>query len=250
MADGPWAARAAVRVLVHFGADWIKIQSDNFLTYHFIPPTDGKGWGLQTYPTYTLEEVKAIVDEAHRLGHKVACHAFIGEGLQNCVLAGVDSIEHGISLDKENAEMMLQKGIYYDPTILDYAISKLPVNLRATGGQWSLHAQQEASVRMAISMGLKIVFGSGNPSAGDKAGTQAPEFEWLVKYGMTPAKAIQAATIVPAEMLGWQDRIGSIEQGKFADIIAVSGDPLKDITELERVKFVMKGGAVVRNDLK
>jgi imidazolonepropionase-like amidohydrolase len=250
VADGPWEARAAVRQEVHFGADWIKILGDNFETYRFVPPSNGKGWGLQTYPTYTFEEVQAIVDEAHRLGHKVACHAFMGEGLRDCVQAGVDSIEHGVGLDKEDAETMLQKGIYFDPTILNYVEVKLPGNLRATGGQWSLEAQHEKAVRMAISMGLKIVVGGGAATQEDRAGTEAGEFGYLVKYGMTPAQAIQSATTVAAGMLGWQDRIGSIKKGKYADLVAVSGDPLKDITELERVKFVMKGGAVVRNDFK
>jgi imidazolonepropionase-like amidohydrolase len=250
VADGPWEVRAAVRVELHYGADWIKIQGDNFETYRFTSPADGKGWGLKTYPTYTFEEVQAIVDEAHRLGHKVACHAFIGDGLRNCVRAGVDSIEHGVGLDAEDAQIMLEHGIYYSPTIGDYAVEKLPFNMRATDGHWSLMAEQEKAARMAISKGLKIVFASGAPSTGPGAGTQAPEFEYLVKYGMTPVQAIQAATTVAAEMLGWQDRIGSIEKGKYADIVAVSGDPLKDITELERVKFVMKGGAVVRNEFK
>lgn len=250
VADGPWEVRAAVRVTLHFGADWIKIQSDDFETYRFIPPSNGKGWALKTYPTYTLEEVQAIVDEAHRLGHKVACHAFIGEGMRNCVRAGVDSIEHGVGLDEEDAEIMLHQGIYLSPTIGDYAVEKLPFNMRATDGQWSLMAEQEKAARMAISKGLRIAFGSGAPSTGPGAGGQATEFEYLVKYGMTPTRAIQSATKVAAELMGWQDRIGSIQKGKYADLVAVSGDPLKDITELERVKFVMKGGAVVRNDLK
>ena len=113
---------------------------------------------------------------------------------------------------------------------------------------YSLEAMREKSGRLAISRGLKISFGSGvGPFP---HGTQAAEFSYLVKYGMTPAQAIQTATTVAAEMMGWQDSIGSIEKGKFADIIAVTGDPLKDITELERIKFVMKGGQVIRNDIK
>ncbi len=240
--DGPWAARQAVREQIHYGADWIKFHSTG--EYEIEP--DGKLW---SDPTFTLEEVKAIVDEAHRHGKKTACHAFGGEGLRNCVEAGVDTIEHAIELDEATADMMRQKGIFLELTAYHYSTSDyLPKDLKATGGKYSLAAMREKSGRLAISRGLKISFGTGvGPFP---HGTQAVEFEYLVKYGMTPAQAIQSATTVAAEMMGWKDRIGSIEKSKFGDIIAVSGDPLKDITELERVKFVMKGGQVVRNDLK
>lgn len=240
--DNPWAARQAVREQIHYGADWIKLHSTS--DYEFEPNGE-----LFSNPTFTKEEVDAIVDEAHRHGKKAACHAFGGEGLRNCVQAGADTIEHAIDLDEATADLMKKKGLYLELTAYHYSLSEYTLqDAKATGGKYSLEAMREKSGRLAISRGLKISFGSGvGPFP---HGTQAAEFSYLVKYGMTPAQAIQAATTVAAEMMGWQDRIGSIEKGKFADIVAVAGDPLKDITELERVKFVMKGGQVIRNDLK
>jgi imidazolonepropionase-like amidohydrolase len=226
--DGPWAARQAVREQIHYGADWIKFHST--ADYEFEP--DG---ALNSDPTFTKEEVMAIVDEAHRHGKKAACHAFGGEGLRNCVEAGADTIEHAIELDEATA---------YHYSLSDYTAR----DAKSTGGKYSLQALREKSGRLAISRGVKISFGTGvGPFP---HGTQAAEFAYLVRYGMSPSRAIQTATTVAAEMMGWQDRVGSIEEGKFADIIAVSGDPLKDITELERVKFVMKGGQVIRDDSK
>lgn len=240
--DSPWAARQAVREQIHYGADWIKLHST--ADYEFEP--DGL---LRSDPTFTKEEVEAIVDEAHRHGKKAACHAFGGEGLRYCIEAGVDTIEHAIELDEATADLIKKKGIYLELTAYHYSMSDYTQrDAKATGGKYSLQALREKSGRLAIARGVKISFGTGvGPFP---HGTQAVEFSYLVKYGMTPAQAIQAATTVAAEMMGWQDQIGSIEKGKFADIVAVSGDPLKDITELERVSFVMKGGQVIRNDLK
>lgn len=240
--DGPWAARQAVREQIHYGADWIKFHSTS--DYEFEPSGE-----LFSEPTFTKEEVEAIVDEAHRHGKKAACHAFGGEGLRNCVEAGADTIEHGIELDEATADLIKKKGLYLELTAYHYSLSDYTVrDAKATAGKYSLQALREKSGRLAISRGLKISFGSGvGPFP---HGTQAAEFSYLVKYGMTPAQAIQSATTVAAEMMGWQDKIGSIEKGKFADIIAVSGDPLQDITELERVKFVMKGGQTFRDDTK
>jgi len=240
--DGPWAARQAVREQIHYGADWIKFHST--ADYEF--ESDG---ALNSDPTFTKEEVLAIVDEAHRHGKKAACHAFGGEGLRNCVEAGADTIEHAIELDEATADQIKKKGIYLELTAYHYSLSDYTArDAKSTGGKYSLQALREKSGRLAISKGLKISFGSGvGPFP---HGTQAAEFAYLVKYGMSPSQAIQAATSVAAEMMGWQDRVGSIEKGKFADVIAVSGDPLKDITELERVKFVMKGGQVIRDDSK
>src|ERR1700726_4580663 len=239
--DGPWAARQAVREQIHYGADWIKFHST--AGYEFEP--DGK---LFSDPTFTKEEVEAIVDEAHRHGKKAACHAFGGEGLRNCIEAGVDTIEHAIELDDALADAIKKKGIYLELTAYHYSLSEYTEkDAKSTAGKYSLEAMREKSGRLAISRGLKISFGSGvGPFP---HGSQAKEFAYLVKYGMTPAQAIQSATTVASEMMGWQDRIGSIDKGKFADIVAVSGDPLKDITELERVGFVMKGGQVIRNDI-
>jgi imidazolonepropionase-like amidohydrolase len=240
--DGPWAARQAVREQIHYGADWIKFHAT--ADYEFEP--DG---ALRSDPTFTNEEVAAIVDEAHRHGKKAACHAFGGEGLRNCVEAGVDTVEHAIELDEPTAELMKKKGIYLELTAYHYSLSEYTArDAKSTGGRYNLQALREKSGRLAISRGVKISFGSGvGPFP---HGTQAAEFPYLVKYGMSPAQAIQAATTVAADMMGWQDRIGSLEKGKFADIIAVSGDPLEDIAELEKVKFVMKGGQVIRNEIK
>jgi imidazolonepropionase-like amidohydrolase len=239
--DGPWEARKAVREQIHYGADWIKFHST--ADYEF--ESSGE---LFSNPTFTKEEVLAIVDEAHRHGKKAACHAFGGEGLRNCVEAGADTIEHAIDLDEATADQIKKKGIYLEFTAYHYSLSEYAAkDAKATGGKYSLEAMREKSGKMAIARGLKISFGSGvGPFP---HGSQAVEFSYLVKYGMTPARAIQTATTVAAEMMGWQDRIGSIDKGKFADIVAVSGDPLADITELERVKFVMKGGRVIRNDV-
>jgi imidazolonepropionase-like amidohydrolase len=245
-------AREAVREQIRYGADWIKV----FPTagYSFSPVGQ-----LYVEPTFTLVELQAIVDEAHRHHHGVAAHAYGGEGLRNSILAGVDTIEHGQGLDDEMATMMAQKGLYFDVTGFRYTMPEIVENDRKmTGGKYSIIPIFEKNFRNALNRGVKIIVGSGvDGTAGDPRssgplnhGTQAVEFTWLVNHGMTPAAAIQAGTMVDAEMMGWQDRVGSVEKGKFADMIAVSGDPLQDITELERVKFVMKGGQVVRNDLK
>ena len=238
--DSPWAARQAVREQIKYGADVIKIYS----THRFHFTRDGR---LESTPTFTLEEIQAIVDEAHREGVKVACHAYGGQGLHNCLDAGVDSIEHGLDLDDAAIEKMLRKGIYYVPTLYAYEFEPQE-DLRATGGKTSRARIHEASFRHALARGVKIAFGTDvGPFP---HGTQAKEFEYLVRFGMTPAQALRAATLTAAELMGWQDRIGTLEKGKFADLVAVSGDPLRDISEVDRVKFVMKGGQVVRNELK
>ena len=188
-----------------------------------------------------------MTDEAHREGVKIACHAYGGEGLHNCLDAGVDSIEHGLDLDDKALEKMVAKGIVLVPTLYVYEYEP-EEDLRVTGGKTSRARIHEASFRRALARGVKIAFGT---DAGPfPHGTQAKEFEYMVRFGMTPAQALGAATSAAAELMGWQDRVGTIEKGKFADLVAVSGDPLADITELERVKFVMKGGAVVRNELR
>jgi imidazolonepropionase-like amidohydrolase len=240
--DSPWDARRVVRRQLHYGADWIKIRSTG--KYHFEP--DGR---LVNTRNLTLEEIKAIVDEAHARGAKTSCDAFAGEGLSNCIEAGADTIEHAIELPDPLLEKMLAKGIYMVPTIYHYHMAEYTISdKKATGGKNSLARMREESFGRAVRRGMKIGFGTGvGPFP---HGSQTKEFEYMVKFGMTPLQAIRAATLVDAQMIGWQDRIGSIEPGKYADIIAVSGDPLADITELERVKFVMKGGQVVRNDFQ
>ncbi len=237
--DSPWAAREAVREQVAHGADLIKL----YAAYDFHFTTDGK---MEVPPTFTAEEVNAIVDEAHKKGRKVSCHAFGGEGLKNCLNAGVDSLEHGVNLDEADIEMMVQKGIYLVPTLYHYQIDRERDVKRHNG--YSVAELSERSFSRGVARGVKIAFGSGvGPFP---HGSQTKEFEYMVKFGMTPVQAIRAATIDAATLMGWNDRIGSIEPGKFADLVAVEGDPTRDITELERVKFVMKGGHVFKNELK
>ena len=249
--SGPDDARRAVREQIHYGADCIKVFPTG--GYSFSPSGE-----LYVEPTLTLDELKAIVDEAHRHHRRVAAHAYGGEGLRDSILAGVDSIEHGQGLDSDEAGMMVQKGIYFDVTGYRYTMPEVAESdRRATGGKYSIIPIFEKDFEYALHHGVKIAFGTGvDGTAGDPRssgplahGTQALEFTWLVNHGMTPAAALQSATIVDAEMLGWQDRVGSITTGKFADIIAVSGDPLNDITEMQRVTFVMKGGQVIRDDM-
>jgi imidazolonepropionase-like amidohydrolase len=242
--SGPEQARQLVREQIRYGADWIKI----FPTGGYSFSSTGE---LFVEPTLTLEEMKAIVDEAHRHHRGVAAHAYGGEGLRDSVLAGVDSIEHGQALDESEFTMMVQKGMYWDVTGFRYSMPEIVEHdLKETGGKYSLPAIFEKTFQTGLSMGVKIMFGSGVDGNPDAHGTQVREFEWLVKHGLPPAKAIQAATMTDAQAMGWQNDVGSLEKGKYADLIAVSGDPLKDITEMGRVKFVMKGGKVVRSDLK
>jgi imidazolonepropionase-like amidohydrolase len=237
--DSPWAAREAVRDQVAHDADLIKL----YAAYDFHFTSDGK---LVSPPTFTAEEVNAIVDEAHRKGRKVSCHAFGGEGLRNCLNAGVESIEHGADLDEGDIKLMVQKGIYLVPTLYHYQLDR-EHDMKKYAGH-NVADVSERSFRKALVAGVKIAFGSGvGPFP---HGTQTPEFEYMVKFGMTPVQAIRAATTEAAQLMGWQDRVGSVEAGKFADLVAVAGDPVADITELERVKFVMKGGQIFRNELK
>lgn len=237
-------AREAVREQLHYGADWIK-------TYPVAGWSFGPTGELFFEPTYTLGELQAIVDEAHRHHHRLAAHAYGGEGLRNAIVAGVDTIEHGQGLDEDMVTMMIQKGLYYDPTGIRYTLASIEANDRKnTGGKYSIIPIFEKNFQMALAhKGLKIMFGSGVDGELYPHGTQGRDFEWLVKHGMRASAAIQAATVVDAEMLGWQDQIGSLEKGKYADIVAVSVDPLQDITELQRVKFVMKGGKLIKNEL-
>jgi imidazolonepropionase-like amidohydrolase len=196
--------------------------------------------------------LQALIDEAHRLGKKTACHVYGGEGQKNAILAGCDTIEHAFGLNQEQANMMVQKGLYYDPTLVRYIEPYMDDNdNRNTGGKYRIIPIFEKAVSMAAATkGLKIMLGSGVDGSTYAHGTQGLDFEALVKHGgLTPVRAIQSATMVNAEALGWKDQIGSIEKGKYADIVAVSGDPIRDITELQRVKFVMKAGKVIRNEM-
>src|SRR6266853_521086 len=242
------AAVGAGREAKLHGVDSIKI----YTTQDFVGPVHM--WRpdatLVNSPSLTLEEVEAIVDEAHRLGLKVACHTYGGEGMRSCLSAGVDSPNHLLELDDAGVKVLLQKKLYFVPTI-DDLISLEKADLRETGGRNSRLKLMEQVFKRALAAGVTIVFGSGATSATIPHGRQADQFRYFVKWGMTPAQALQTAYLPAARMLnyGWENQIGSIEKGKFADIIAVSGNPLEDVAEMERVRFVMKGGLVVRNEL-
>jgi imidazolonepropionase-like amidohydrolase len=196
--------------------------------------------------------LQALIDETHRLGKKAACHVLGGEGQRNAIIAGCDTIEHAFDLDQEQANMMVAKGLYYDPTLQRYIEPYMDDNdAKSTGGKYRMIPIFEKAVSMAAATkGLKIMMGSGADGSTYPHGSQALDFEMLVRHGgLTPARAIQSGTIINAEVLGWKDRVGSIDKGKFADLIAVPGDPLADITALQRVGFVMKGGKVIRSEL-
>jgi imidazolonepropionase-like amidohydrolase len=245
--NGPWAARAAVREAKLHGVDWVKIYTtqDFAGTMHMWTP-DAK---LVNSPSLTFEEVQAIVDEAHRLGLKVACHAYGGEGMASCINAGVDAPNHLLELDQAGIKVLLEKHFPFEVTV-DDLVGWEKDDLQETSGRNSRLKLAEQAFRRAIAAGVPIVFGSGATSAAAPHGKQADQFAYFVKWGLTPAKALQTAYMNAAHMLnyGIEKDIGSIEKGKFADIIAVSENPLADVTEMEHVRFVMKGGTVVRND--
>ncbi len=236
--DGAEGARKAVREQVMYGADWIKYYSDR--RYHF--EADGV---LHSMVNFTDEEAKAIVDEAHRLGKKVAAHAIGSDGIAAALRAGVDTIEHGDGLTDALMEEMAKKGVYWVPTIT-VGMYVAP----GRGGNWPKMAKlQRENFSKAMKKGVKIALGTDAGGFDWKTLSEAKEFEYYVQYGMTPMQAIRTGTSVAAELLGWSDKTGTIEAGKWADIVAVSGDPLKDISELEKVKFVMKGGVVYKNEV-
>jgi len=238
-------ARAAVKEHVDHKVDWIKLFPTG--AYSFSPTGEAK-YQL----TYPMPVLQALIDETHRLGHKAACHVLGGEGQKNAIVAGCDTIEHAFGLDQGQANMMVKKGLYYDPTFVRYLEPYMDDNdNKSTGGKYRMIPIFEKAVTIgAATKGMKVMMGSGADGSTYAHGTQALDFEALVKRAhMSPARAIQSGTINNAEIMGWADRIGSIDKGKYADLIAVSGDPLADITELQRVKFVMKGGKVIRNEI-
>jgi imidazolonepropionase-like amidohydrolase len=236
--DGADDARQAVREQISHGADWIKVYSDR----SYRVREDGV---LDDIPTFTPEELKAIVDEAHRERHKVASHAMALNGVHNSVEAGVDSIEHGNYIADEDLKTMASRGIFYVPTIY---VGEYVAQGRAAAGVpvWVKMIQiHEDTFRRAMKAGVKIAFGT------DAGGFEwkidpAKEFSSMVKFGMTPTQAIRSATVTAAELLGMKDSLGTIEAGKLADVVAVPGDPLSDVSLMEKVDFVMKGGVVYR----
>ena len=238
--DGPDAIRRAVREQVAHGADWIKFYADR--RYYVAP--DGV---LRSWVNFTDEELQALVGEAHRLGRPVAAHAIGRDGIEAALRAGVNSIEHGMGITDSLAQVMAQRGVYWCPTIF-VTVYVAPGRGAAGAPIWQqLIDIERVAFGRALRAGVKIANGT---DAGGYPWTEplAREFGYLVRYGMTPMQAIKAGTSVAAELLGKQDIIGTIEPGHFADIVATAGDPLQDISELERVRFVMKGGVVYKQE--
>src|SRR5579864_7364099 len=242
VADGPWAARAKVRETVKYGADLIKIcASGGVLSKGDQPGT----------PQYTLEEMQAIAEEAHKLGRKVAAHAHGTQSIKDAIRAGIDSIEHSSLIDDEGIALAKQHDtylvfdIYNDDFILQEGAKAgmLPESIEK---EKKIGRLQRENFRHAFQSGTKMAFGT---DAGVYPhGDNARQFAKMVEWGMKPIDAIQGATVHAADLLGWSAKVGSLEPGRYADVIAVSGDPLSDVRVLEAVQFVMKGGAVVRSD--
>ena len=247
--NSPWLARAAVREAKLHGVDWVKIYTTQDFVgdeYSVFKP-DGT---LVNSPSLTEEEVMAVVDEAHRLGLKVACHTYGGEGQLSCLKAGVDAPNHLTDLDEVSLKLLIDKKLPFELTV-DDLVALEPADLRRTGGKNSRLKMAEQAFRRARAAGITFVFGSGATSADVPHGKQADQFAYFIKWGMPTREALQMAFLPTATMLNynWVSQIGSVEKGKFADLIAVAGDPLADITEMQRVRFVMKGGYVVKNEL-
>jgi imidazolonepropionase-like amidohydrolase len=243
VADGPWAARAKVREVIKYGADVIKVcASGGVLSKGDQPGT----------PQYSFEELQAIVTEAHKLGRKVAAHAHGTQSIKDAINAGIDSIEHSSLIDDEGIALAKQHGTYLDFDIYndDFILQEgakagmLPESIEK---EKKIGRLQRENFRRAFQAGTKMAFAT---DAGVYPhGDNAKQFGKMVEWGMKPIDAIQAATVNAADLLGWADKVGAIEPGHYADIIAVNGDPLSNVRLLESVKFVMKGGAVVRNDV-
>ena len=242
LVDGPVEARKAARQQLEHGADWIKV----YMTHRSWVNTQGN---LVSQPTLTVEELKAIVDEAHGWQKKVACHAYNGIGLQRALDGGCDSIEHGLEITDAQIAQMQRQGTWYCPTISpyygDWAAADTPGGKRDRARA----AVHEISFKKALNAHLKIVFGTDIGGMPWTTTSIAEEFKRMTGLGMAPAEAIQSATSRAAEMLDMKGEIGVVAPGAYADIVAVSGDPLKDVSILEHVRFVMKDGAVFKNDM-
>jgi len=241
VADGVEGVQHKVREVIKYGADLIKICATGGVLSHGDNPQASQ---------YTLEEMKAIVADAHRLGRKVAAHAHGAQGILWASEAGVDSIEHGSYTDDAAIAEMKKNGTYLVPTLYlaDWLLANaerlhVPPEMVAKGREVMPAARK--NVAHAFASGVKVAFGTD--AAVYPHGLNAREFAVMVSLGLTPLQAIQASTINAADLLGWSDKIGAVEPGKYADIIAVDGDPLQDVTTLERVRFVMKGGVVYKD---
>lgn len=240
--DGPVGARKAAREQLDHGADWIKV----YMTHRSWVDKQGN---LVSQPTLTVEELKAIVDEAHGWKRKVACHAYNGEGLHRALDGSCDSIEHGLELDDTAIAQMVRQGTWYCPTLSPYYMYWAPENTPEGRRDRKRVAVHGPSFQKAMRAGVKIVFGT---DVGGFPWTDpiAQEFGRMVEFGMTPMEAIRSATSRAAEMLEMQGEIGVVAPGAYADLIAVAGDPLRDVSELKRVRFVMKDGTIYKNDLR
>jgi imidazolonepropionase-like amidohydrolase len=264
--NSPWLARAAVREHSHYGTDWVKIYDTEDYEGSGYPVPSGGGAFMPdgkmiTVPSLTLEENQAIVDEAHKRGLKVACHAYGGEGLRICLQAGVDMPIHVIvgvtgapGLDDETIRLFkvpLSDGTLrpVNQTLWDLAGPLDDIDMKVSGGKTSRFRLTELSFKRLVAAGVTETFGSGAYTVGH--GVQAYQFPIYVKWGLSPAQALRMATSDAAETLNYDlgKQVGYVEKGRFADIVAVSGNPLEDISEMQRVKFVMKGGVVFRNEL-
>jgi imidazolonepropionase-like amidohydrolase len=239
-ADGVEGVQHKVREIIKYGADVIKVCATGGVLSKGDDPRASQ---------YTLEEMKAIVADAHRLGRKVAAHAHGAQGIAWAAEAGVDSIEHGSYIDDAAIKVMKERGTYLVPTM--YLADWMRENAARIGlpamyaeKMKSVTAASRQNLRHAFEAGVKVAFGTD--AAVYPHGLNAHEFAVYVQQGMTPIQAIQTATVNAADLLGWSDRIGTLEQGKFADMIAVNGDPTKDVTLLQNPTFVMKGGTVYK----
>jgi len=242
VADGVAAVQHKVRENIKYGSDLIKVCATGGVLSLGDNPQHSQ---------YTLEEMKAIVADAHRLGRKVAAHAHGAEGIRWAAEAGVDSIEHGSYIDDAGIAAMKEHGTYLVPTLYlgDWMFENMeqthmPPPLMAKAREVIPVARK--NIAHAFASGVKVAFGTD--AAVYPHGLNGHEFAVMVKLGLTPLQAIQAATVNAADLLGWAGKVGSLEPGAWADMIAVDGDPLKDVTTLERVKFVMKGGETVKNE--
>ena len=240
--DGPVEARKAAREQLDHGADWIKV----YMTHRSWP---GKNGELMSQPTLTVEELKAIVDETHGWGKKVACHAYSGIGLHRALDGGCDSIEHGLDLDDAAIAQMLKQGTWYVPTLSVYYTDWAPADTDAGKRDRLRASAHEPSFKKAMKAGVKIVFGT---DMGGIPWTEpiAQEFSRMVEFGMSPMDAIQSATSRAAVMLDMEGKIGVVAPGAYADIVAIDADPLHDIKVLENVSFVMKDGSVFKGNKK
>ena len=241
LVDGPVEARRAARQQLEHGADWIKV----YMTHRSWVDKQGN---LVSQPTLTVEELKAIVDETHGWQKKVACHAYNGIGLQRALDGGCDSIEHGLEITDAQIAQMARQGTWYCPTLAPYYGDWAPENTPGGKRDRARARVHETSFRKALQAHLKIVYGT---DMGGIPWTEpiAQEFARMTAFGMSPMDAIQAATSRAAEMLDMKGEIGVIAPGAFADVVAVSGDPLKEIGILEHVRFVMHDGSVFKNEL-